>query len=299
MQDQRRKIIIAEIETWRKNHLLPEHYCIFLLNLYTEGDRPAVTGKAGDRRAGGMGGDETAAGYGLEAGGSAAYSSISWKMILSWFVGASVITGFILLAFHFNGFAPPMQIAVLLGTAGFFYLLALLFRRRAPVFTHLGLGAAFLVLILGGVFIIQKQGLPLSTLLMFLLIVCLMWIVNGLMFRFSYLLYCGVLGLGALYGVVTTGRAQADYHWWLVELYWLPLAVLMIGSGFLLKERQRQIAAVLAFCGLIYLFGPEISSLYIPEARRDVVQLLLFVKVFLGSALFFLTRRTWFEWLRL
>lgn len=37
MDLQKRKIIVSEIEYWRKNQLLPEHYCIFLLNLYTEG----------------------------------------------------------------------------------------------------------------------------------------------------------------------------------------------------------------------------------------------------------------------
>lgn len=37
MDDHRRKIIINEIKYWKQNRLLPEHYCDFLLNLYTEG----------------------------------------------------------------------------------------------------------------------------------------------------------------------------------------------------------------------------------------------------------------------
>jgi hypothetical protein len=37
MDDHRRKIIINEIQYWKQNRMLPEHYCDFLLNLYTEG----------------------------------------------------------------------------------------------------------------------------------------------------------------------------------------------------------------------------------------------------------------------
>jgi hypothetical protein len=37
MEDHRKKIIIQEINYWKNNRMLPEHYCDFLLNLYTEG----------------------------------------------------------------------------------------------------------------------------------------------------------------------------------------------------------------------------------------------------------------------
>lgn len=40
MEDQRKKIIIHEINYWKTNRMLPEHYCDFLLNLYTEGSSP-------------------------------------------------------------------------------------------------------------------------------------------------------------------------------------------------------------------------------------------------------------------
>ncbi|WP_071395798.1 hypothetical protein [Bacillus tuaregi] len=38
MQDSRKQIIINEITYWKKNRLLPEHYCDFLLAIYTEGN---------------------------------------------------------------------------------------------------------------------------------------------------------------------------------------------------------------------------------------------------------------------
>jgi hypothetical protein len=37
MSNQRKQIIINEIAFWKKNKMLPEHYCDFLTSLYTEG----------------------------------------------------------------------------------------------------------------------------------------------------------------------------------------------------------------------------------------------------------------------
>lgn len=38
MEESRKQIIIKEIIHWKNNRLLPEHYCDFLLALYTEGN---------------------------------------------------------------------------------------------------------------------------------------------------------------------------------------------------------------------------------------------------------------------
>lgn len=38
MQDQRKMIIVKEIAYWKENKMLPEHYCDYLLTLYTEGN---------------------------------------------------------------------------------------------------------------------------------------------------------------------------------------------------------------------------------------------------------------------
>lgn len=39
MSNQRKQIILNEITFWKKNKLLPEHYCNFLMTLYTEGNQ--------------------------------------------------------------------------------------------------------------------------------------------------------------------------------------------------------------------------------------------------------------------
>lgn len=38
MNEKRKKIIIAEIKYWKQSKLLPEHYCDFLVTLYSRGD---------------------------------------------------------------------------------------------------------------------------------------------------------------------------------------------------------------------------------------------------------------------
>lgn len=43
MNAQRKRIIISEIHYWKKNRLLPEHYCDFLITLYAQGETEAAT----------------------------------------------------------------------------------------------------------------------------------------------------------------------------------------------------------------------------------------------------------------
>ncbi|MCM3756976.1 hypothetical protein M3197_05680 [Sporosarcina aquimarina] len=43
MNAQRKRIIISEIHYWKKNRLLPEQYCDFLITLYAQGDAEAAT----------------------------------------------------------------------------------------------------------------------------------------------------------------------------------------------------------------------------------------------------------------
>lgn len=38
MNAQRKRIIISEIQYWKQNRLLPEHYCDFLITLYAQGE---------------------------------------------------------------------------------------------------------------------------------------------------------------------------------------------------------------------------------------------------------------------
>ncbi|UFJ43139.1 hypothetical protein LOK74_11995 [Brevibacillus humidisoli] len=186
MDAQRRKTIVDEINHWRKNQLLPEHYCIFLLNLYTEGElppRPEITvsakrsasgsdrdgstayrtGTSGNTRSQKGGYETETAPYGSKEGfryPAEQAGTVSWKMLFAWLGTATVIAVMILLAFHFNGFTTPMQITILTAGILFFYVLSFIVRRRAPVFTHATLGASFLLLIIAGFFSCGSGNFP-------------------------------------------------------------------------------------------------------------------------------------------
>ncbi|WOV85526.1 hypothetical protein PGH26_06220 [Sporosarcina jeotgali] len=49
MNVQRKRIIISEIHYWKKNRLLPEHYCDFLITLYAQGETEAATSIKNER----------------------------------------------------------------------------------------------------------------------------------------------------------------------------------------------------------------------------------------------------------
>jgi hypothetical protein len=165
--------------------------------------------------------------------------------------------------------------------------------------THLFLGLFFLITIWGGIFCIIQLGGSLAVILVYLGLLCVLACGSAFLFGFTYLLYAGMLGLAVLYGVATLERVADGYAWWRAELYWVPLACMMTGVAFLMHRSTPKWSGVFAVSGLLCFFGAEIQSLYIPEAMRDIIQLLLFIKVFAASVFFFLTRGHWYSWLRL
>ncbi|MFS0554632.1 hypothetical protein [Brevibacillus sp. 179-C9.3 HS] len=304
MDDQRKRTIITEIENWRRNHLLPEHYCIFLLNLYTEGDRPNTPASAGGNERKGTApgvfqGKVNSSSSVTNVYAPRTVSPVTGKMVVAWLLGAFIIAGLILLAFHFNRFQTPMQITIFACFALVFYILGLVYRRTAPPLTHLFLALSFAILIAGGVYCIQKLDGATPLLLFYLGFICMLLCISAIVFGYAYLLYAGMLGLALLYGITTVHRVGVDYTWWKSELYWVPLACLLTGMGFLMNNANTKWAGVFAICGLAFFFGAEIQALYIPETKRDMIQLLLFIKVFVASAMFFFTRGYWYTWLRL
>jgi len=307
MDEQRRRTIIAEIEHWRRNQLLPEHYCIFLLNLYTEGEHSpssAATDKSVRKSGKASAGSEYADRKGSRERKERIYvyrevSPVTGKMVLTWLLCALITAGLILLAFHFNRFHTPMQISIFTCFSLLFYILGVVFRRSNPPLTHLFLALFFFVAIWGGIFCILQLGGSFAVILLYLGVLCVLACGSAFVFGYTYLLYAGMIGLAILYGAATAERVADGYSWWRSELFWVPMACILTGVGFLMYRSNPKWSGVFAICGLLCFFGAEVQSLYIPEAKRDIIQLLLFIKVFLASAFFFLTRGHWYTWLRL
>ena len=51
MPNPRKQIILNEILFWKQNKLLPEHYCDFLMTLYSEGNEFETEEKASHKKA--------------------------------------------------------------------------------------------------------------------------------------------------------------------------------------------------------------------------------------------------------
>lgn len=88
MEPEKRKIIVNEIDNWRKSKLLPEQYCDFLLNLYLED--PAERPKK------------------LLGISTVSIMNSGWK---SWILVISSIALIFLYVLNFTSFGLPLQIA--------------------------------------------------------------------------------------------------------------------------------------------------------------------------------------------
>ncbi|AKF95094.1 hypothetical protein NW801_22920 [Brevibacillus laterosporus] len=311
MDDQRRKIIITEIENWRRNHLLPEHYCIFLLNLYTEGkhapnqeepitkkrffffpNRKARMDKLYNQQAFIQSASTQIQGSGKEA------QILSVKLMGGIFFIGLVIAVMLLLAFYFNAFSIPMQMSILVFSWILAYVLAFVFKRKIPLLSYFFLLVTILIAIASLYYFGEKWKISQVTYLWWLLLVAGYSLLHGLLFRYSLFIVAGLIGIGILYGTAMLTRMGEFFSWTNIELYWVPLAFLMIGLGYLFHARHQQLAYTLVASGLLYFFGPEISSLWVPEASREMMQIILGIKVLLSGLLLTITRRYWLEWLR-
>ncbi|AIG25768.1 hypothetical protein EGH10_10070 [Brevibacillus laterosporus] len=311
MDDQRRKIIITEIENWRRNHLLPEHYCIFLLNLYTEGkhapnqeepitkkrfflfpNRKARMDKLYNQQAFLQSARTPIQGSGKEA------QILSVKLMGGIFFIGLVIAVMLLLAFYFNAFSIPMQMSILVFSWILAYVLAFVFKRKIPLLSYFFLLVTILIAITSLYYFGEKWKISQVTYLWWLLLIAGYSFLHGLLFRYSLLILAGLIGIGILYGTAMLTRMGEFFSWTNIELYWVPLSFLMIGLGYLFHVRHQQLAYTLVVSGLLYFFGPEISSLWVPEASREIMQIILGSKVLLSGLLLTITRHYWLEWLR-
>jgi hypothetical protein len=97
--EEKRNLIVKEIESWRRSKLLPEQYCDFLQNLYLEDleDRPrGVTG--------------------------AVVKKIGQASGKQWFLASGIFALICFVVLHFSVFPLLLQIAIaLLVTGGFVY----------------------------------------------------------------------------------------------------------------------------------------------------------------------------------
>lgn len=176
---ERKKIIISEISFWKSNHLLPEHYCDFLTQLYTEGRSMSEEG------------EEKLAQQSLLK-----KEKPSIIKTLIYIITAAVIVALVAMMFLFgqNLAWIPTVIAILLLIAIALFIVKTPYNKTLVTTLAYTSGALLLfaisVRITGMLFTENNLAL-----LIVLFINCILWIVLGKLLKQVYFLTSGILGL--------------------------------------------------------------------------------------------------------
>lgn len=274
--DDKRKIIIKEIEQWRKSKLLPEHYCDFLLNIYLE-DRSSHHNKPT-----------------LLGMNPAAIKNSNWKI---WVLIFGVIAAIALTALNFTAFNLPMQIGVSLLFLFVCYALGSLQRTNEPLKAQILFGVASLFLLFIGVYLLRLYHIYESVIVVGFVVLCsLVWLLTGLLSRFLLFQLSGWVVLVFCYGWLLHYKLES-INWITLELSWVPLSLLFGWLGWILHEKTKQTSTVFLMLSCVVWFMPELyGMLYAEQYGEQAVQLALVGKIFIEASILFTFRKKWTEW---
>lgn len=187
MDQEKRKIILKEIDHWRRSRLLPEQYCDFLENLYKDQTE----------------GSSSRPGFSLK-------TLIQQGSLKLWSLSFGIISFFFFIVFYFNVFPWGLQIAVTLMLSAACYGLAAHYRRDKALFSMSMAGLGSLLLLGFGSWIIAIQGWPPGIGTTLLVAFCgFVWLVLGYALRFGIISYSGFACGMLLYAFCSGKRTPA------------------------------------------------------------------------------------------
>lgn len=174
MEQERKDIIIREIKYWREHSLLPEHFCDFLLTLYTEGDEMN---------------DPTS--------GTSKFSNLKAMYAL---MGVHLLLALSVVVIYFTDFSFLMQIAIGIICMAIVLYIAKKFIVNNKGFAHLfylvGAIILFLVLVHITVTMFPDERIPL---VVTVILNCIGWVAIGYRFAIKYFLIAGISGILLLF----------------------------------------------------------------------------------------------------
>ncbi|PYI51748.1 hypothetical protein [Paenibacillus flagellatus] len=272
MEQDKRKIIVREIEHWRRSRLLPEHYCDFLLNLYD--DNP------GERDSHKLGVSKNS------------IKNSNWKI---WFFGFGLMALVAFIVLHFNSFRFPLQMAAAVAIVAGCYGYGLWKGKDNPVIGYGLVGLGSVALLGAGFYLLRAYGMDEPPLLLAYVAFCsFVWIIVGLSSRMGLFHYCGWAGLMLVYAWVLRDRTELD--WIGAQLSWLPVCVVFGWLGWLLHRASKSTGAVLLLVCFTLWWMPEAYSLYAGAADGSLLQLLFLGKLIVAGVVLFTLRKKWIEW---
>lgn len=274
MDQERRKVIIREIEHWQRSKLLPDHYCDFLLNLYLD--------EATERTPSSLAG-KTAV-------------MVQRSRGIQWFYTIGLISLICMIVLYFNDFPLVLQIPVL--TLGVATLLTVGQRMRRGQKESAGLAwtATAMLLMLGGGLYLLDLHTDASWIWLagFLGLCSLFWIIYGLAASIPLLHLCGWAAAMMVYALLLY-RLTEEPAWYDIQLFWVPVACLFAWASWLVQRLSKQASSILFVGALLLWFMPEVYHAVLVD-EPTLLQLQLIVKLSVAGLLLYTLRKKWIAW---
>ncbi|SFF00789.1 hypothetical protein SAMN05216378_4711 [Paenibacillus catalpae] len=277
MNEERRQIIVREIQHWSRSKLLPDQYCDFLLNLYMDHDKETKRESSHSI---------TKAVMAVQHA-----SGKHWLLTFGFFTFISFVV------LYFNVFHPLLQIGVsAVAVIGLLWYGARL-RRRYEAAGLAVTGTGMLLMLGSGLYILkQNDWTDWGWKAVMLGFCALFWVVYGIASRIQLLHLCGWLA-----GIMVYAWLLAEYTslpaWYESQLYWMPISILFGWASWFVHRWSKPSAMVLfAVCAILW-FMPELYEMIVwKEPVMLQLQLQLLVKIAAGGGLLFFMRKQWMVW---
>ncbi len=274
MEREKKKIIVTEIESWRKSKLLPEHYCDFLLNLY---DDEATQKKK-----------STLSVNALQQG--------NFKLWALSFVTVALLS---LIGFYFPILDWPFQLAAIAALVSFCYGLGTYAGGKAwmgGMGAQLLYGVGSLVLLGLGIWMIRLNGWPEEIALLGLIASCaVIWLTVGMIVPSGLLHYSGWGALILLYAKFF-GQMNPQASWPMLQLLWIPLSALLLWLSWLAHHKAKRFASIYFAVGVTLWFMPELDDLLLRHNAPEGIILYILGKLALAFIFLFIWRKKWIAW---
>lgn len=178
MANAKKKIILNEILFWKQNKLLPEHYCDFLMTLYTEGNELELEEEIGHRKSI----------MARERRNRFLYLSSISIISIALLIVLFMVTELVWLV------APVVGILAIL-----LMILAYRFAKKNEIITPI-LQIAAALLLFGLSVKISITYFSESPIVLYVLLVinCFLWLYTGLKFKLMYFTVSGAIGIVVL-----------------------------------------------------------------------------------------------------
>lgn len=272
MDRDKKQIILAEIEHWRRSKLLPEQYCDFLQNLYSD--------------------EKVKPSHSLNPLGLIQQGNL--KM---WSLSFGIISFFFFIVFYFSSFSWPLQMGSALLLSSVCYIASALYRTKKPLFSLAMAGIGSLLMLGLGSWMITLQGWDKGAAIPMLVAVCgIFWVAVGFMLNFGILSYCGIACTILLYAMVF-GRLHTEVSWSLLQAVWLPISAVFYCLTWLSHHRLKEAARVFFAVSLTLWFMPEADALLLRGASFSGMPWLILLKIVFMFLILFIFRKKWVVWI--